>query len=192
MRAKAQEIPKFRIERNGAIRILAYPLCKEADDWLGGLSNFSAGKPDIVDYEHTFAITPSGSRVIENVENGIKKRVDCYAYSAMKIAHCSLAQDMQVGLTSGLRLGASSLTEEYGYAPYRGALCIEVRKGSGLSRSDGSRFRRNADYCMIYICVSGAEQKEDQSCAEVAIPVVEKFFIKKQDGPYSFVHGAIS
>lgn len=192
VRKKAQEIPKFRIERNGAIRILTYPLCKEADDWLGGLSNFSAAKPDIVDYEHTFAITPGGSRVIEIVENGIKKKVDCYAYSALKIAHCSLAQDMQVGLTSGLRLDASNPTEEYGYAPHRGALCVEVKKANGSLYSDGSHFGRNTDFCMIYVCVSGAEQKEDHSCAAAAIPVIEKFFNEQRDGIFGFVYDAIT
>ena len=191
VRKKAQEIPKFRIERNGAIRILAYPLCKEADDWLGGLSNFSAAKPDIVDYEHTFAITQGGSRVIKTVENGIKKKVDCYAYSALKIAHCSLAQDMQVGLTSGLKLSVSNLTEEYGYAPYRGALCVEVKKSNGPPHSYDPRFCQNTDYCMIYVCVSGAEQIEDQSCATVAVPVIEKFFTEEQDGIYSFVYDTI-
>lgn len=109
VRERAQEIPKFRTSGNGAIRILAYPCRSDADVWLGGLSDFSRdergiGKDDIVDYEHTFAITPGGSRVITGVWDGVEQKVDCYAYSALKIAHCSLVQDKGAGLISGLGL----------------------------------------------------------------------------------------
>ena len=69
VREKAQEIPIFKETGNGAIRILIRPLCREADRWIGnpyfgGLSDFgNPEKPDIVEYEHTFAITAGGSRL---------------------------------------------------------------------------------------------------------------------------------
>ena len=72
VRTKAKEISVFRETGNGAIRILGYPLCAEADEWLGGLSDFSGPALDIADYEFVFAISPGGSRVINVVENGHK------------------------------------------------------------------------------------------------------------------------
>lgn len=166
VREKAQEIPKFREEGNGAIRILAYPECEEADTWLGGLGDFSKRPYDIPDYEATFAITSGGSRVITGIWDGVEQTVDCYAFSALKIAHCSLAQDLGYNLLSGLDLDDPHLTEDNGYGPYYGALCVEVRK-------ERSRF------CGIYVCVSGADSKDDLKCAFEAVGVIEKFFAEE-------------
>ncbi|MBR6964778.1 hypothetical protein IKH83_00485 [Candidatus Saccharibacteria bacterium] len=51
VREKAKEVEIFRESGNGCIRVLAFPLCKEADNWLGGLSDFDHEKPDVADYE---------------------------------------------------------------------------------------------------------------------------------------------
>lgn len=182
VRERAQEIPKFRTSGNGAIRILAYPCRSDADVWLGGLSDFSRdergiGKDDIVDYEHTFAITPGGSRVITGVWDGVEQKVDCYAYSALKIAHCSLVQDKGAGLISGLDLGDPYLTEDNGYGPHFGAICAEVKLFSvnydGRGEVDGFS---EIDFCGIYVCVSGADSKDDLKCAAAAIDVIREFF----------------
>ena len=163
VRKKAQEIPKFRDEGNGAIRILIYPECKEADIWLGGLGNFDEYPYDIPDYEATFAITSGGSRVITGIWDGVKQKVDCYAFSALKIAHCSLAQDLGHGLLSGLDLGDPYLTEDNGYGPYYGALCVEVS-------------HHGKPFCFVYVCVSGADSKDDLRCAFEAVEVIKRFF----------------
>ncbi len=168
IRKKAQDVPKFKESGNGAIRILAYPLNKEADFWLGGLGYFDSGFKDIPDYEVTFAITPGGSRVIEGVWDGEKQKVDCYAYSALKIAHCSRAQDLGKGLVSGLDLGESYLEEDNGYSAHPGAICVEINH---LSAS-GNR----EDFCGIYVCVSGADSADDEICAFEAINVIKDFF----------------
>lgn len=189
VRNKAQGISEFRDNGNGAIRIMAYPRCREADDWLGGLSSFvndpsqysdfldMEGEPlggDIVDYEHTFSITPGGSRVAIKVQDDIAQTVDCYAYSALKIAHCSRAQDLGAGLLSGLDLAAPSFTEAHGYGPYRGALCVEV----GKLRSTHVVFHKtfNSPFCDIYVSVSGADPQSDLECAFAAVDVIKDFF----------------
>ena len=170
IRKKAQEIPKFRDEGNGCIRILLYPLCKKADDDFGGLSSFYPH--DIADYEFAFAITPGGSRVItDSTGDGGECKVDCYAFSALKIAHCSVAQDMGIGLLSGI-VDDPSLTEECGYGPYLGALCVEVKRS--CTSCD--------PYCNIYVCVSGADSSSDLRCAYAAIDVIVDFFASKPDG----------
>lgn len=172
VRVRAETVPKFSDEGNGAIRILAYPCCNEADDWLGGLSTFGR-KDDIADYEHTFAITPGGSRVVTGVWDGVKQKVDCYAYSALKIAHCSLAQDLGYTAVSGLDLRTKYLTEDNGYGPHPGALCFEIGKRTDDS-SDPEPF------CGIYVCVSGADSKDDLKCAIAAVHVIVEYFARER------------
>lgn len=167
VRQKAKDVPKFAEEGNGAIRILAYPLCETADNWFGGLGNFRKKIPDIPDYEVTFAITSGGSRVIRGVWDGREQKCDCYAYSAMKIAHCSRAQDVGVGLVSGLKLNDPDLTYDNGYGAHLGALCAEVSVTS---------FGKTKDFCGIYVCVSGADSKDDLECAFAALDVIKNFF----------------
>lgn len=180
MRERAMGVPKFRKDGNGCIRILLYPCCEEADERFGGLSKFSADGNDIADYEYAFAITPGGSRVIvADTDDGGQCKVDCYAYSAMKIADCSHAQDVGAGLLSGI-VNDPSLTEDCGYGHYRGALCIVVKKVDITSGTE-------SDYCMIYVCVSGADASEDQNCAAAAIAAIEDFFKHYKAGCYRIV-----
>lgn len=177
VREAAQEIPKFRDEKNGACRILIYPCCKDADDWLGGLSKITDEVEDIMDYEWTAAITEGGSRVVKIVEDGKEYEIDCYAYSALKIAHCSRAQDEDAGLLSGLELKADYLVEENGYGPYRGALCVEVTdRRVENTPADGERKIVRRPFCGVYICVSGAESDEDLKCAMAGVPAIKDFF----------------
>lgn len=107
------------------------------------------------------------------MEDGVEKKIDTYAFSAMKIAHCSHAQDLKGDLLSGLDLGNPDLTEDYGYGPYLGALCVEIEvnalMGDGELRSAG-------EFCGIYVCVSGADSADDLKCAFAAVKVIEDFF----------------
>lgn len=182
IRAKAQDVPKFRDEGNGCIRILFNPLCEEVDDDLGGLSSFYPH--DTAYYEFVFAITPGGSRVITDKTNdGSEYAVDCYGYSAMKIAHCFHAQDIGAGLLSGL-IDDLNLTEECGYGPHLGALCVEVKRINTTRDTDGivpPDFEY--DYLKIFICVSGADSLSDLRCAFEAIDVIIDFFASE---PYSY------
>ena len=206
VRKKAQEIPVFKESGNGAIRILAYPLCKEADDWLGGLSEFRPShqsfdsflakgwddRPDdIVDYEHTFAITSGGSRVItynSSEDGGREVKCDCYAFSAMKIAHCSRAQDLGLYLSSGMDLDDPDCVEENGYGPYKGAMCAEVNTIIETNSADEKNPETKLlPFCGIYVCVSGADEKSDELCAFRGIEAIEEFFYHERSafGPLS-------
>ncbi len=177
LRKKAQEIPVFKKTGKGLIRVKFRPCCKEADEWLGGLSNFdveSCQDPDIVDYELDFSISPGSSHVINYVDNdGTAMNVDCYAFSALKIAHCSLAQDLGIGLRSGLEIDIDNLTEDNGYGPYRGAICVEIKEAIPDKVFEQPEMK---DWCWVYVCVSGAKSEEDEACALEAVPVIRKFF----------------
>ena len=194
VRKKAQDVPKFKNEGNGAIRILAYPYCEKADKWFGGLSVFGSiyeplvgryipvGYTDIVDYEYTFGITPGGSRVMTGIWGGVEQKVDCYAYSALKIADCSRSQDEGRGLMSGLVTDDEYRREDNGYGPHPGALCFEVTlEQPSLSGP------RTTDFCLLYVCVSGAESHEDLECTKASIEVIESFFKNNSDALNTFL-----
>ena len=181
VREKTQATAQFK--DGGAIRILLYPTCRAADKWLGGLGDFESlasaegfNFNDSPDYEYVFAAVPGGSRIRKNKRVG--SQIDCYAFSAMKIAHCSYAQDVGAGLKSGITHLDDAcivpfLDEEYGFAPYLGAICIEVgMKGV----SDVPPNRHVNEFCLIYVSVSGATEDEDLRCAKAAIDAVADFF----------------
>lgn len=181
IREKALEIPVFKESGNGVVRIKARPYCKDADDWFGGLGTFSDRGVDAPDYEHTFTISPGGSDTITGVYDGIKQKVNCNAYSALKIAHCSYVNDQSIGLESGLGLGIDSflnpLTEDNGYADHYGAICIELSRPA-LYKFVRGYSETSLKFCEIYICVSGASSEDDRDCAFVAIDVIKDFINK--------------
>lgn len=158
VRKKAREIPDFRY---GCIRVTFRPCCAEADEWLGGISDWE--QQDIAEYEHVFTITPGVGYTIV-VNNGLgPEKVNCYSYSALKVAHCSLARRRIGALISGVNLDDHDLTEDNGWANEHGAICIEVSKN-------------NCDYCRIYVSVSSADSFNDLRCAEAAVEAVNGYF----------------
>ena len=170
VRAKTKEIEKFKAG-NGAIRILIHPCNEEADFWLGGMSSFSKTESDIVDYEFVYHIAPGGSHLITGTWNEVEQKVSCYGYSALKIAHCALSAKEGKGQLSGNKLDTPYLTEDNGFGPERGALCVTV-----FTCHESLPRPRTVDFCRIYVCVSGADSIDDLRCAVPAIDVIKKFF----------------
>ncbi len=148
--------------KDGAIRIAAHPLTEDEDDWYGGLSDFETG--DIVEYETVFTILPRGSHT-KTFANTIMDtygvvKVNCYGYSALKVADCALAVEMTDSKvnTSGTNAVVGDLSEEYGYAHCKGAVCYSDEK------------------CRIYISVSGFKPEEDEILANAGIDAIKVFF----------------
>lgn len=184
VRAAAAKVDGFK---NGSIRVLMYPMVKEADDWLGGLGDFgrktnpfagiSMGYNDIPDYEWCFSITPGGSRVAIWPKEGTDDEVveqDTYAFSAMKIAYCSRVEDREKGLSSSVKLDEPYLSEENGFARYPGAICVIVKKEQPYALIPA--VKEGIPWLYIYVSVSGAESEDDEKCASAAITVIEEFF----------------
>ena len=178
IRDAVSEEARHNLIKEGCVRILAYPCCEPADQWLGGMSNFSTHpSPDIVDYEYAFPIIPGGSRVTEVTKNGTTYNADCYGLSALKIAHCSYSQDAKNCLLSGVIEGREHLVETNGYCPEFGALCAEV-KYDVISVENGELCTEQHDFCGIYVSVSsGGPPIDDLQCAFAAIKAIEEFFM---------------
>ena len=175
VRTEAMKVPKFRDSRNGAIRICASPKTKRADDCIGGLGVFDRvvledgcySVNDTPYYEWTYSIMPGGSCTITGVWDGVKQTVNCFAFSALKIAHCMKAQEEGAGFRSGLKLKRSKyLTPDNGYGPYSGAIVFEIKDGE------------KNDFLYLYVCVSGVDSADDEKCAAAAIPVVSDFCVQ--------------
>lgn len=166
----------------GCIRILAYPCCELADQWLGGLSDFRGASSDIADYEYTFSIEPYGSRIaiITDKESGARRKIDCYGLSALKIAHCSYSQDEKKCLLSGVLSPFPYIKESNGYCPELGAFCAEVNCNE-ISNENGELVVKKRDFCEIYISVSGDKDTTDPEdnlrCASAAVDIIEEFFM---------------
>ena len=176
LRKKAKEFDSFgHGRRAGCIRICACPLCEDADQWLGGLGDFSRDvfhgnwRSDIVDYEHTFSIVECGSRVIKNHDYQF---YDTYSITAMKVATCSRLQE-EHNLNYS-KPAEQWIEKEFGYAPYYGAYCVEIKKDK-------------KSWLLIYVSISGGTQADDLKTAKAAIPVIRKFFkaFKKDYSEYT-------
>lgn len=156
VREAAEEIPAFRNSHNGCIRLTFVPLCLEADNWLGGLSECDEnGKIiDVNEYEFVRKIYPDGSHTIQWVdpEDGHIELVNCYAYSALKTAYLSRLCRNGLTRSSDPEAEAGYLVEENGWSTEKGATVTTV------CYEDTELFR-------MYVCVSGAESEEDDQCS---------------------------
>ena len=165
---KAQEQASEREEAsNGCVRILLVAHCEEASSWM-----FLPSGRDR--YEETTPIVPGSDMILQEDES---LEIDHSVVAAMKIAHCMKARRLKKGSISGLELSDGNNTDNIeavcGYSPLRGAICIRVMHGI------------EECYCGafldVYVGVSNADEYEDQECAAVAIPIVEKFFNNERD-----------
>jgi len=157
-RTVKDNIPVFKDTGNGCILIVARPLCREADGWLGNLSRYDDNGDAIDVNEYVFArtIAPGGSHTIQwkNPDDGHIEPVNCFAYAMMKVAY--LARLAKLGITSDQDEEANRsgyFCEENGYSRHKGAVCTTVY-------FDGKPLMR------LYICFSGAHESEDLECAE--------------------------
>lgn len=196
MRNEARSVPVFRESGNGAIRITLMPLSALADAWLGGLSDFGEHEeniPDVCEQEFVYSIVPGGSHTIQWVDpdDGHIEPVNCYAYSALKVAFlaCVYKLKPEEGLAEiydkmaegvlpdvlkryaekmGWSIDPNIFNEENGWAAHHGTVYATVRL-------DGKEFLR------IYACTSGASSKEDERCSIEGIKAARGFFERIDD-----------
>lgn len=187
-RRKAETIPTFRDSRNGCIRICLIPLCRNADNWLGELScyTYPPGVGVVVDRcerEFVFNIDPSGSHVIQwqdpNIVNHVEP-VSCYAYSALKMAYAKWKHQLRLQLSRGeiaqeaydqqFREQTKYFTEENGWSRHKGAVGMTVQL-------------RDEDFMQVFVCVSGADSRDDHACALEGMLEAQEFFLH-----YAYAH----
>lgn len=169
VRERAATIPAFRDSHNGCIRITMVPLCKDADVWLGGMSNYqtwlNGEEQDVCEREFVYKIDPRGSHTIQYVcEDGHTEPINCYSYSALKTAWASKVRQWQ-NINRPIEPGPASgyYIEENGWSMHDGSVYTTVTLGG-------------EDFCRLYVCTSGAKSDEDEQCSLAGIQEAQEYF----------------
>lgn len=178
VRSRAATIEEFKMNRNGCIRIAMLPLSSLAGAWLDqGLSSFGVhpeNKPDARMLEFPFKLFPEGSYTIQYVcEDGHTEPVNCYGYSALKIAYASWKCEFdkwvkEYSVSEELEAHEYQKQTQYfvaenGYSLDEGVSCSEILL-------DGKPFMR------LFVAVSGAQTGEvDQECVLEGMRVGQDF-----------------
>lgn len=183
VRRAARAIPVFRDSHNGCIRITVVPLSREADAWLGGgtcdfgAPEASADIVDICEREFVYKIDPRGSHTIQYVcDDGHTEPVNCYGYSALKIAFASWKRKFAATTRKGellddvltnvhYRQETQFFTEDNGWSVHEGAVYTTV-------------MLNGEDFIRLYVCVSGAKASEDKQCALAGMLEAQEYLEK--------------
>ena len=184
VRERAATIPAFRDSHNGCIRITIVPLCKDADEWLGGglyddscihdYECYAGAKIDFCEREFVFKIDPRGSHTIQYVcEDGHTEPVNCYGYSALKTAWASWkrkfdseVREKDLGETFSdfqYRQHTQFFTEDNGWSMHSGSVYATILVAE-------------ADFMRLYVCTSGAQSDEDEQCSLYGMLAAQEYF----------------
>lgn len=175
-RQAACAIPELRDSKNGCVRVTMKPLSSLAELWLGGgLSDFYSSPNDICPREFPNKLNPEGSYTMQYVcEDGRVDPVDCYGYSALKVAYASWKREFDAWVKDNniseaesariYQIRSRQLTPDNGYTLDRGVVYATVKING-------------ADFMEIYISVSGAQDGVvDESCAIAGMQGMRNFF----------------
>lgn len=172
VRRVADTYVEMKRNKNGCIRITMVPLSGLADEWLGG-SEEDFNPQDVCEREFVFKINPEGKHTIQYVcEDGHTEPVNCYGYSALKVAYASWQRQMtawakEYGWPDTLveseyvRLGQFMIAEN-GYSTDKGVVWMTIRLN-------------DEDFLRMYVTVSGFQTGEDdEACALMGKNMAQK------------------
>lgn len=163
-RKKAHTYREVRKNKNGCIRITLVPLSGLADEWLGGMGSFAFDAHDVCERELVFKLDPKGSHTMNYVcENGREVPVNCYGYSALKVAFASFMRKQGWIATS---LPNSDYVEANGWSQDEGSVYATITLNGG-------------DFLRIYVTVSGFQSgRDDRDCALVGMKATNDFLLE--------------
>ncbi len=188
VRRAARAIPEFRDSKSGCIRITMVPLSGLADAWLGGgLSEFGefseVNTHDVCERDFSYAIFPGGSHTIQYVcEDGHTEPVNCYGYSALKVAYASWERKFTEWIQREPLMEGCATAE---YEERTKFFCAE----NGYSRDEGvvytTIYLDGAKFIRLYVTVSGAQSgADDKRCAFAGMMAVQDYFLKAPESVY--------
>lgn len=138
---------------DGAIRLCYIPQGAAGVDLLDGNTCYADR------YEVVARIRSSGNYVLNR--DGRGEPVDTYAFSALKVAACLRAYELELSARSGEKLG-EFYDEAHGFAPYKGAALYQMSQD-------------NKVFGLLIVSVSGATQEEDEEVALAAESAMRKW-----------------
>lgn len=187
-RRAARVIPELRDNKNGCIRITMVPLSSLAEAWLGGgLSetdeHCDTHLPDACEREFVYKIHPEGSHTVQYVcEDGHTEPVNCYGYSALKVAYASWRRRFDRWVEKNeipedladheFRKQTQHFVAENGYSLDKGVVYTTI------SLDD-------VGFIRLYVTVSGAQEGvDDERCALVGLLAAQNYFLKVPNSVY--------
>ncbi len=180
-RQAAFAVPELRDCKNGCIRITMVPLSTLAEAWLGdGLSDFGtfpvSGVKDVCEREFIYKINPEGSHTIQFVcKDGSKVSVNCYGYSALKVAYASWKRNFDEWAVKNNipeALEATELREKLQYMIPDNGYAIDGGVIFTTIKLDG------VDFMRVYVTVSGAQSgNDDQHCSIAGVLGLKEYCI---------------
>lgn len=187
VREKAKDVPLFKKNQAGAIRITAFPHCAEAYAWLNGNVNLHYSGLENFDFEdsaiceRTYPIVKGGKLTNDFGSRADPKRVDFYSYTAMKIAYLLLIKDNLDTVPTTYKSSMScrlkydkDIIARNGYGVCDGAVCVPIAK-EPINNILCGDFDDPYDFIDLCISVSGANPEEDEMCALAGLEVFEEF-----------------
>ena len=180
VRRVASALPSTATQ-NGCIRITFCPLCEEANAWANGMTYNPDDRPE---YEAVFTMHPSGSHTVTEADG---TTINCYGFSALKVASCSHNRAKH-----GIRLSYSNasahnpqIIPQNGYANYPGCVCYTIVGEKIIHKDDffdgESTHAVDYDWARIYIAVSGGTSQDDTRAANAAHSVLSRIFGKEKN-----------
>jgi len=165
VRREAVSVPAFRNSHNGCIRITAIPLCRAANEWMGGFRTFhtwlEGNDQDTCSLSLTYKIDPQGSYIVRRTfEDGHIEPVNCCGCSALKTAWALEKHEMRNSFSEPY-LGY--FVESNGWSMEDGAVCTTV-------------MLNDQDFVCLCVCVSGAESSDDARCSLAGMIEAEAYF----------------
>ncbi len=182
VRGKATTIDELAKSRCGAIRITMVPLSSLCEAWLGGkLSDFGerleVNTHDVCEREFVYPLFPGGSHTMQyTCEDGHIEPVNCYAYSALKVAYASWKRkfdkwvddnDIPENLADHeFHVQTQFFAADNGYSLDEGVVYTTTQLN-------------DQEFLRLYVTVSGAQTgKVDMDCAVEGMRMGQEFFEK--------------
>lgn len=171
-REQAKNYRKFKFG-NGAIVVGFVPLCREIDEWLGGLSTFDDTDKivDCHEYYHVATIKPGGSHTIDwkDPEDEHVESVSCLAFAHMKLAYMSNLFKKGLKKDSEEYVKEPFLVNENGYADNDGPVVATLYRNTYAEENAILR---------IWFVTSGADSKDDLTCSAEGIHSMVESMLK--------------
>ena len=160
----------------GAMAICFAPTANLTREWL----NTPEGTFGEASVTYTYPIVDGGSTIYADADGNEKG--DCAGVVAMKITAAKRAimhHDASHHLASRQEHTSGACPDQYngnGRINWKGCIAVPIGYLTG-----GWCGRQGSDVMMIYICVSGGTQIQDEAAAWAALPVIRDI-INKEDG----------
>lgn len=177
VRLTANTYAEMQQSKNGCIRITMVPLSGLADEWWLNGHEGEFDPHDVCEREQIFKLNPDGSHTMTyHCEDGHTEPVNCYGYSALKVAYASWERRFDAWVKKNevpedlasveYRRQTQYMVAENGYSLDGGVVCATIRLNG-------------EDFMRLYVTVSGfMKGEDDEVCALAGMKAAQEFLTR--------------